>query len=246
MIGKIVLVGVVIAILLGAGVITFSKAATLSADGTAEIKALPDEVSVNLRVTAKNASAQVAKDKVSEITDKLQTELIKMGIEQKDIQLENYNVYPWSEWINNRNVDKGFVVEQGIVVKTTNFDKVSGVIDAAIDAGALVSYINAELSEQKVNDYKAQALEQAAKNARVKAESVASGLGKRIGGVVSVQTMQEPYYMPYEYYRAVSTESFGAADVAQVKAAAANLAPKESTVSASVQVTYKLKRFWLF
>lgn len=246
MIGKFIWVGVAIVLLLGAGVITFSKAATLSADGTAEVKALPDEVSVYLNIREKNASAQVAKDRVAEITDTLQTELIKMGIEQKNIQLENYNVYPWTEWINNRNVDKGFIVEQGIVVKTNNFDKVSGIIDEAINAGAMVSYVNSELSEQKVNEFKAQALEQAAKNARIKAESVAAGLGKSVGGVVSVQTTQEPYYTPYPYYRVASSESFGAADVAQVKEAVANLAPKESTISASVQVTYKLKRFWLF
>jgi uncharacterized protein YggE len=245
MIGKIILVVVAIALLMGAGVITFTKAATLSADGSAEIKALPDEVSVYLRVTQKNASAEAARDRAAEITDELQTQLIKLGIAQKDIQLENYNVYAWTEWINNRNMDKGFVVEQGIVVKTADFGKVSGIVDAAINAGALVSYINSELSEQKVNDFKAQALEQAAKNARIKAESVASGLGKRIGGVVSVETTQEPFYTPYPYYRATA-EVAGAADIAQVKEAAANLAPTESTISANVRVTYKLKRFWLF
>jgi uncharacterized protein YggE len=73
-------------------------------------------------------------------------------------------------------------------VTTEDFSNVGNVIDAAVDAGALVSYINFELSVERSNEYKMLVMTNASLDAKQKAEAIASGLGKTVGRLVSITT----------------------------------------------------------
>ncbi len=109
------------------------------------------------------------------------------------------------------------------------------VIDAGVDKGAKVSYINFELSIAEQNKYKAQALELATQDAKTKAEAIASGLGKKLGKVVSVSS-SDWGYSPWSLYRAdVMTES-----AEEAKSAVTDIQPGEQSVTASVSVVYKI------
>jgi len=163
-----------------------------------------------------------------------------LDVEKKDIQTVNFNLYPDYEWLNGENKLKGYVARQDITIDVKDFNQVAEIIDAGIDAGSFVSYINFELSEEKQNDYKVQALQKAGEDAKRKAEATASGLGKKIGRLVSVQS-EEFNYLPYRYF-----DSGGAVAEtanAQAKSAAVNLVPKDIEVSASLRVEYKLSAF---
>ena len=116
------------------------------------------------------------------------------------------------------------------------------IVDAGIDAGALVSSINFELSDEKQNDYKAEALSEASADARKKAESTASGLNKKIGKLVSVQSEEFYYPGPIPIY--AKAEGGGdAAAATEARQAAVNLRPQDIAVTASVRVEYRLRVF---
>ena len=86
-----------------------------------------------------------------------------------------------------------------VKVKLNEYNFVGNVVDEAVDNGALISYINFELSPESESKLKAQAIESATKDAKVKAEAVAKGSGKRIGKLMQVTTSNYNY-MPYNYY----------------------------------------------
>ena len=229
-----------IAVLLLLGVYYFfTSGAEISANGSSVIKAQPDLMSVSITIESRNPNAQTAQDKVSEISTKLLNELSNLGFETKDIELANYNVYPEYDWNNGKQDLKGYVANQQLTIRLKDFERVSAVIDTASSSGALVSGINYELSSAKQNEYKAQALNEASEDARVKATSIASGFGKKLGRLVSVQSQDFNYY-PYPLYARADT---ALGSNAEAQKAVVGVSPSELDVSASVSATFRMMRF---
>ena len=212
---------------------------TVSVDGQSTIKVTPDIVTVYFNVQTNGSTAKEAKDLNSGIVDKLTSELIKLGFESKDIQTESLNIYEDLRWENDRQKSYGFIASHQIKVElsTNSASKISEVIDAGVDSGALLSYINFELSTTKQNQYKAQALTEASKDAANKAQAIASGLGKRVGKLVSVSTSNFDY-RPWNVYTASAGGMME--DAAQAKVAANNIQPGSQEISGYVSATYKI------
>lgn len=233
---NITLVSIVAIIVIGviAGIYFFqnqSNTNTVTATGTYQTKVQPDQVLIYLSIQTKNSSAQDAKDKNSVITSDVLTSLNNLGISSSEIETENYNIYPDYNFTGGRQEIIGYTATNNIKITTSNFTNVGKIIDASVNSGALVSYINFQLSTQKTNDYKATALAEAAKDAKTKAQSIASGLGKNIGDLVSVSSSDFNYY-PVPLYAEGSS-----ADVKQV---VTNIQPKSLDITATVSVTYKI------
>jgi len=238
---KYILAVIIIGILIVGGYLYMnSNEATVSAQGSSTIEAKPDKLSVNFNIEAKGKTAQEAKDAHDKILNSLTAKILLLDVEKKDIQTVNFNLYPDYEWLNGGNKLKGYVARQDITIDVKDFNQVAEIIGSGIDAGSFVSYINFELSEEKQNDYKVQALQKAGEDAKRKAEATASGLGKKIGRLVSVQS-EEFNYLPYRYFD--SGGAMAETANAQAKSAAVNLVPKDIEVSASLRVEYKLSAF---
>jgi len=210
---------------------------TVTGNGQATIEVLPDLVKVYFNVQTKADTSEEAKNQNAEIIDDLTIELIKKGFERKEIQTQNFNIYPEYSWEKSTREIIGYQASHTIIVEmsTEDSDKIGDVIDAGVDAGAGISYINFELSQEKENQYKSEALKLAAEDAKIKADSIAQGLGKDLGKLVSVSD-ENFYYSPWRAYGAVEFE-----DAAVAKAQATNIQPSEQQISAQVTAMFKLK-----
>lgn len=235
---------IIIAILVVAGYLYFNAGPVVSAQGTASIKAVPDEVSVNVNVETRNKTAQEAQESNKEISEKLLFELIKLGYDRDELKFVNQNVYPEYDYSYNygKQTLKGYVVSQQLVVKTKDVNRVPSIVDSVIKSGALVSYINFEISDVKQAEYKNKALEEASKDAMTKAQSIASGQGKKIGRLVSITNQDYNYPGPLNYYSRDASMSMEVANAGALKAAT-NLAPNEQEITASISAQYKLRMF---
>jgi len=211
---------------------------TISAEGISSIKAMPDLVSVYFSIETKAKTSENATKLNSEIVEKLKASLVAQGFDENKIQTQSFNVYPNYEWIGGKQVDKGFIATHSLIVEisTNESDKIGKAIDAGVSAGAGISSINFELSQEKQNDYKAEALELAAQDAKIKAQATASGLGNKIGELVSVQTSNFGYY-PWNVY----SGSGRMEDAMYAKVASTSITPSEQEVTASVTAVFKLK-----
>lgn len=209
---------------------------TITTQGNSQIKVTPDLVTVYFTAETSGETAKEAKDKNAEIVDSLITELVKQGFERKDIQTQSFNIYPHQVWENNKYVQKGYKAVHQIKVElsTARTDKIGEVIDAGVDSGATINYINFELSQSKQNEYKAQALKQATEDAKTKAEAIALGAEKKLGKLVSISS-NEFYYQPWRLYDAVAGASAESA-----KQAVTNIQPGTQDVTASVSAVYKI------
>jgi uncharacterized protein len=212
----------------------------LNVQGIATVEAMPDLVSVYFNAETNAESAQEAKDLNSEITNEVISNLLDLGIARENITTENFNVYQDYDWTEKGRVEKGFKATHRVKFQLSSeeMDLIGDVVDAGVDAGALISSINFELTRESQNKYKAEAMKLAAEDAKVKAGAVAEGFGKKVGKLVSVQVSDFNYY-PWNVY---SAEGYGVAeDAVMAKEVAMNIQPGEREISATVNAAFKLK-----
>ena len=82
----------VIIILLGTFYFYNKDAQTVEVIGNAQMSVAPDEALVYLQIETKDKSAEEAKNKNALTTNNVLNALTNIGIEQKNIQTENYNI----------------------------------------------------------------------------------------------------------------------------------------------------------
>jgi uncharacterized protein YggE len=235
----IIVGGIVFLAILGlAAFSSFSLNNTVTGNGQATVKVVPDLIGVYFNVETSGTTSQQATEANSEIVDSLTSKLTDLGLSKSQIQTTGFSVYPDYDWVNGQRVSKGYKATHSIRVEleTSDSAKIGNVIDAGVSAGAGISYINFELSQSKQNTYKAQALKLATEDAKIKAQAIADGLGKRIGRLVSVSDNNFNYY-PYALYKSAGSASM---DAEEARAATTDIQPGEQEVSASITAIYKL------
>jgi hypothetical protein len=232
---------VVLAIVALAVFLSLRPGVTIMSNGMAQVKAMPDVVSIYINIETIGKTTKEANDKNTVIFDSLSTELIKLGLERKDITTESFNVYPEYDWNNGNQqlIDyKATHILKIELTLTQGTNDIGDIIDVVSNENAYVSSINFELSLAKQNEYKAQALKLATADAKIKAESIALGAGKKLGSIVSITDSSFNYY-PYALY--TKDAMVGAAESnSQARQTIVNLQPGEQDVTAQVSVMYKL------
>jgi uncharacterized protein YggE len=225
---------------------SFGSSNKITVEGIASIDAMPDLMSVYFMIETQGKTSAEAKDANDEILDNLVIEILGLGFERSELQTQGFNIYPNYEWDGTKRTRDGYRATHSLKLELSSdeFDKISEVIDAGADSGAGVSYINFELSQGLQNQYKAEALELASKDAQIKADAVASGFGKRAGRLVSVQVSDFGYY-PWNIYTAREDAGEGTgyatgenAEIA--KQAVAGIEPGEQEITARVSATFRI------
>jgi len=210
-----------------------SQERTISVTGNSEMNVQPDRVVVYAQIlTRSKDSAEEAKNLNSQITDAVLGALANAGVSKNEIETYGFSLYPEYDWIQDQGqVLKGYVATTTLKVTSADFSNAGKIVDAVGDNGGLINSINYELSNEKMNEYKASALAEASKDAKNKAESIATGLGKSLGDIVSVSA-SEYNYIPYPLYRVEA-----GTDAKQI---ATNLPSAKVQVTATVSVVYKV------
>lgn len=210
---------------------------TVSVQGIAEVKAMPDLMVVYFNAKTEGKTTEEAREANVEMVNSLVDGIVALGFERKDIVTEDMSVYQEYDWNNGERIDKGFVASHTIKISMSidDTEKMGKVVDAGVGAGAMLNYINFELTQESQNKYKAEAMKIAAEDARVKAESVALGFDKEVGKLVSVSVNDFGYY-PWRAYAGGVME-----DAVSIKSSVSNIQPGEKEITASVSAVYKLK-----
>ncbi|MFA5953267.1 MAG: SIMPL domain-containing protein [Candidatus Pacearchaeota archaeon] len=229
--------GVILVIALVFAFSGFASGKKVEVQGTSTVNAVPDLVSIYFNVETKGATGTEARDKNENITNNLKNSLIDLGFDEERITTENLNIYEEYTWVNDKRISQGYVAVHSLKLEMSvdEFDQIGGVIDAGVNSGANINYINFELSTELQNQYKAEAMKLAAQDARIKAESVASGFNKKVGRLVSVQVVDFNYYPWIAYSNDVG------ASAESVKSSVASITPEEREITSTVNAVYRIR-----
>jgi uncharacterized protein len=206
----------------------------INVNGNAEIETMPDFVSVYISIETLAESAEDSKNQNAEISKEVMQALREMNFQDSEIETVSWNIYEDYDWTSDGRKFRGYKTVNSLKVEVEEYDFVGTVVDRVVDEGAIIRSLNFEISKETENELKKQAIEEATKDAKEKAEAVASGTGQRLGKLVSV-SVNDYYYQGYPLYDYSAEGSEG------LKDATTQISPRELTVNANVRAVYQVR-----
>lgn len=207
---------------------------TITVVGKSGMEATPDVAKVSLGVSSRAATPSIAREENTAAINATLAALAEMGIEEKDIQTTNMNM--WNNYDSNGNLT-GYRMSTDLTVYVRDITKAGDVVDAAIAAGANelngVSYLLSNEDEMYNT-----ALADAIALARTKAEVLAEAAGKTVGQVKKVDETSRAVATVRNYDEAAANPDVGSGS--KMESVRTTIRPGSSTVSAEVQVVFEM------
>lgn len=203
---------------------------SMSVSGTGTVSLVPDIASINIGV---HTEADLVNDALSENTaqaNAIASILQALGVEEKDIQTSNFNVYPADRYdpMTGQVQSRYFVVDNTVTVIVRDLSSLGEVLSAVVDAGANNIYgISFDIEDRDAAVAQARLL--AIQNAKEKAQEIADAAGVELGDLLSINVYGG--VTPVTYYDAKG----GAYAESAVPVSAGTL-----TISMECNLTYEL------
>lgn len=147
--------------------------------GKGSINVKPDVAEVTIGVVTENEQLDIAQEENSRVTKQVIDSIKAMEVLAEDIQTENYNIRANYDYIDGKQVFRGYEVSNYLKVIIKNIDEVGAVIDTAVKNGANnvrgISFIVSDSSR-----YYYEALRLAIDDAQNKAISIANTLSVKV------------------------------------------------------------------
>lgn len=144
----------------------------MTVTGNGEIIAQPDYVQIQIEVRTEGKDVSLAQQENARIMNRVIESLLALTIPREAIQTTAYTISPNYDYIEGRQVFRGYEVQNAITVKITDISQAGTVIDTAIQNGANhVSAIQFKIEDSDA--YYQRALNLALLNAIAKAKSMA-------------------------------------------------------------------------
>ena len=158
---------------------------TITVSGSGRVQVVPDRFSFVVGVTTRGRAVGDAVKENSGKTAHVVAALKAAGVTDAEVQTSNFSIDQPYE--NGRQVSDQYVVRNTVTVTRTNPKNASDLLQAAIDAGANqafgVRFFAADLSAARDR-----ALEAAYRDARARAEKLASAAGHSLGDALAMTT----------------------------------------------------------
>lgn len=206
---------------------------TLSSTGNGEVYLTPDLAYIYVGVRSDADDVATALNKNNLQAQQVADAVKSFGVEAKDIQTTNFNVYPMTDYTPNGEVSrKYYVVENTVYITVRDLTKMGNLLDAVVRAGAnSINSISFDVANK--DEAVAQARDLAIQKAREQAEGMAKAAGVKLGAVQSVSISTTGGTVPIY-------EGKGGGAV-NAQAASVPVAAGQLLISVDAYLTYEIK-----
>ena len=158
--------------------------------GEAVVKQAPDRAWVTIAAESRARTAQEAQrlntDAMTAVIEKIKAS----GAAADAVQTTGYNLQPEFDYANGKQTLRGYVARNQVQVRVDALPKTGEVIAAAVGTGATnVSGVRFDLKDR--DSVERQALTQAVRDARRRADAAAAGAGVQIERVIRIEEQRE-------------------------------------------------------
>lgn len=184
------------------------KSRVITVNGNGEISVAPNFAEIRIEVVTQSEDLTEAQRENANMMNQVIQALLSLGISREDIQTSSFSVFPQYDYVDGRQVFRGYEVTNALTVKIQNINQVGIVIDTAIRNGAnRISSLEFKLDNE--NLYYNQALQIALYNAVEKARTIAGSMNLPMHPL-PIEIVEESVEAPPVMYRAVAMtqESF--------------------------------------
>lgn len=168
--------------------------------GEGKVTATPDLAIIRLGVEARERSVEEAQRRAASAMSRVSEAIKGLGVPEKDIRTQRFQILPERRVVSKERGEEilEYRVTNVVVVNLRDLDKTARLVDMAAERGGdLVRVESVQFQVEDPSRYKAEAQEQALKDARTKAEAIAAQLGRRLG---------KPRYVSESAFRAPTFE----------------------------------------
>jgi uncharacterized protein len=194
--------------------------------GDGVVKAAPDQAWVTLAVESRSKNPKEAQSQNATVMSTVQQKLTAAGLPKDAVRTIAYDLQLESDFVNGRQVPRGYVARNSIEVRLDDITRVGEVIDVAVASGATAVHgVRFDLKQR--DTLEREALKRATADARARAEAAAAGAGATIGRVIRIE---EPAGRPYPPPQPVMMREFAAADRAPTPVVAGEIEIRVSVI----------------
>jgi uncharacterized protein YggE len=154
--------------------------------GEGIVKAAPDQAWAVFAVESRSKHPKEAQTQNAASMTAVQQRLVAAGLPKDAIRTLSYDLQLESDWVNGRQVPRGYVARNTIEVRLDDITRIGEVIDLAITSGAnSVHGVRFDLKQRDALER--EALKRATADARARADAAAAGVGATVGRVLRIE-----------------------------------------------------------
>lgn len=204
----------------------------ITVTGSARVEAKSDKVVWTLNAEFVSPTQSVAVTRVTSSVDEIVKYLNTGGIASDAIEFGSLSAFPQEEWVNGTSTGRvaSYRASRSVTVRTNDVEtvkKLSTELGTLLAAGVNVSNYGPQYYVSKLSDLRPQLLEQAVKDAQVRAEAIVAATGGSVGNIMSVRSGPFQVTSP----DSVDTSAGGFYDTSTI----------DKTITSTVTVVFKVK-----
>ena len=217
----------------------------INVQANSSISVPADLASFNIKIKSREKTVTEARENTARYANRVVDAIKKLNISEDDIQTTSFNIYPETRWIEKKD-DFGvysestiiaYSVENSINVLVRNLDDLGKVIDEATIAGEnQIQINNINFSISNINSYEKKLRENAAINAKNKAQTYVESLGLKLGNLNYLNEISSPITTPsYEPRMEIAMS-------ADSQYTPSTFIPGDIEISISIQANFEISR----
>jgi uncharacterized protein YggE len=173
---------------------------TIDVTGIGKVKIEPNIAHVNIGVRSRSPEVMEAFNENSEIAENIIQTLMDMGIEQKDIQTRNFNIFQQQDQPRGEEEPTiSYIVENTVAVTVRDLDSLGEVLSVIVSEGANTIHgitFDIEDREAAIEEARQMAIE----DAKSQAEAIADTASVNLGDIRSINISQDGGAIPRVEY----------------------------------------------
>ena len=203
--------------------------------GTGSVTGEPDLATLYLGVSVERKTVEVAREEAASAMTAVIDALKNNNIMERDIQTENFSIYPQYDYTEEGRVLRGYRVNNTVNAKVRELGSLSDIIDDAAAAGGDIVVINSiQFMIEDPTPLQAQARALAVKNAAAKAQTLAEASGVTLGKPITITETSYAAGPPIAYAEAAEFADESARSSTPIQAG-------ELTVTMNVTIVYEIE-----
>jgi len=153
--------------------------------GDAEIKVAPDKAVITLGIESIDMSMVVAKNETDKNLKSVMQAIIRLGVDQSDVQTDYLNVEPVYERYRDLSSFQGNHIKRRLIVTLKDISKFDKFLGDVLSAGAS-RILDVQFITEDLRKYRDQARAMAVKAASEKAHDMTAELGQTVGKAIHI------------------------------------------------------------
>lgn len=215
---------------------TQTKGEPFIVSGQGKVYAVPDIAKFTVGVTDSGSYLKTVETSVNTKSKALTDSVKKLGVKEEDIKTTSYNLYPQYDYNSPSRSITGYNISTTYQITVRDLDKVNDIITAATGSGAnMEGNISFDINEQTKNDKLNEARRLAVEDAKKKAQGLAGSAGITLGKIINISESQNLNEIRPLYDLAAGKGSGPSA------APVANIQPGQTEINTTVSLSYEIR-----